>query len=343
MSGGNTKMDLTPVPHKRLPLPPGEYLNVAWLPDGTIAVNYVADPENVQRQMQPLEIYRLRPDGTEMRAISLPQQSGCVRTDYIVGGVLSDGRLLAGRDCLTGKPGDAGRSEAIAISLADGQVTSLAPLGSYSAAVTWRPRSSEGVASFAGGQCDSLTALGATGFLPAPEPVTIDGQTWYLDAAFRPGFEFSDSPELCKSYGRAREAQYTADSETIAFFASPDSVGVAGRRRENVPWNLYLAKPVAGGRLLDPTSIRRVFTGIQDPGGMAFSRDGRWVSVAGDFGSDLIGAWLIDTTTGHTRLLGKGLVNKTAFAPDERQVIATVTESLGHLESHLEVYTLPDR
>lgn len=73
------------------------------------------------------------------------------------------------------------------------------------------------------------------------------------------------------------------------------------------------------------------------------SRDGRWVSVAGDFGRDLVGAWLIDTTTGRARLLGRGLVNATAFSPDERQVIATVTDRLGHLESHLDVYTLPDR
>jgi hypothetical protein len=343
MSRGDANVDLTPVSQERLPLPPGEYRNVAWLPDGTIAVNYVAAPEDVQRQMQSLEIYRLQPDGTEMRVIPLPQQPGCVRTHYIVEGVLPDGRLLAGRDCLTGQPRDPGQSAAIAIDLIGGHVTSLAPLGSYSAAVAWRPRSSEGVASFAGGQCDSLTAIGASGFLPAPEPVTIDGQSWHLDVVFRPGFEFSDSPERCKPYGRARDAQYTEDGQTIAFFASPGSVGVAGRQRENVPWNLYLATPAAGGRLLDPASIRKVFPGIRDPHGMALSRDGRWVSVAGDFGSDLVGTWLIDTTTGRAQLLSKGLVNTTAFSPDERKVIATVTERLGSLESHLEVYTLPDR
>lgn len=343
MPRDDANVNLTPVPPERLPLPPGEYLNVVWLPDRTIAVNYVADPENVQRQMEPLKIYRLRPDGSEMRALPLPQLSGCVQTDYIVAGILPDGRLISRRDCLTGRIGEAGHADEIAIDLANLQVTSLAPLGSYNVAMAWRPRSSEGVASFAGGQCDSLTALGASGFLPAPGPVTIDGQTWYLDAVFRPGFEFSDSPDLCKPYGRARDGQYTEDGQTIAFFASPGSVGVAGRQRENVPWNLYLATPAAGGRLLDPASIRKVFTGIRDPHGMALSRDGRWVSVAGDFGSDLVGTWLIDTATGQARLLGKGLVNTTAFSPDERQVIATVFERLGGLESHLEVYTLPDR
>jgi len=343
-SRGDANVDLTPVPQERLPLPPGEYLNVAWLPDGTIAVNYVADPEDVQRQMEPLEAYRLEPDGTEMRVIPLPQQPGCVRTHHIVEGVLPDGRLLAGRDCLTGEPRDPGQSEAVAIDLIDGQVTSLAPLGSYSAAVAWRPRSSEGVASFAGGQCDSLTAIGASGFLPAPEPATIDGQSWHLDVAFRPGFfEFSGSPGLCKPYGRARDAQYTEDGQTIAFFASPGSVGISGKQRENVPWNLYLATPAADGQLLDPASIRKVFTGIRDPHGMALSRDGRWVSVAGDFGSDLAGAWLIDTVTGRARLLSKGSVNTTAFSPDERKVIATMFNRLGELESHLEIYTLPDR
>lgn len=343
MPRDDANVDLTPVPRERLPLPPGEYINVAWLPDGAIAVNYVADPGNIQRQTQPLEIYRLRPDGSEMRAIPLPQQPDCVRTHYIVEGVLPDGRLLAGRDCLTGRPGDAGQSEAIAINFDDGQVTSLAPLGTYSVTVAWRPRPAEGVASFAGGQCDSLTAIGASGFLPAPEPVTIEGQTWYLDTVFRPGFEFSDSPDLCKPYGRARDAQYTGDGQTIAFFASPGSAGVAGKQRENLPWNLYLATPVAGGQLLDPTTIRKVFTGIRDPHGMALSRDGRWVSVAGDLGNDLAGTWLIDTTTGHARLLGKGLVNATAFSPDEQKVIATVFDRLGELQSHLEIYTLPDR
>jgi len=343
MSRGDANVNMTPVPQGRLPLPPGEYLNVTWLPDGTIAVNYVADPGNMQRQTQPLKIYRLRPDGTEMGAISLPEQPGCVRTDYIVEGVLPDGRLVAGRDCLTGRPGDAGHSEAIAIDLDDGQVTSLAPLGAYSVTVAWRPQSSEGVASFAGGLCDSITAIGSSGFLPTSEPVTIDGLTWYLDAVFRPGFEFSDSPALCTAYGRARDAQYTPDGQTIAFFASPDSIGVAGRTRENVPWNLYLATPAAGGRLLNPASIRKVFTGIRDPHGMALSRDGRWVSVAGDPESDLVGTWLIDTVTGHARLLGKGSVNTTAFSPDERQVIAAVFERPGSLESYLEVYTLPGR
>jgi hypothetical protein len=265
-----------------------------------------------------------------------------VQTDYIVGGVLSDGRLLAGRDCFTGKPGEASRNEAIAVDLADGQVTSLAPLGSYSVSVAWRPQSSEGVASFAGGQCDSLTAIGASGFLSAPEPVMIDGHAWPFDVAFRPGFEFSDSPELCKSYGRARNGQYTEDGKTIAFFASPRSVGVAGRRREGIPWNLYLATPAAGGRLLDAASIRKVFTGIRDPHGMALSRDGSRAAVAGDFGSDRVGSWLVDTATGHARLLGKGAVNTTAFSPDERHVVAAVTERLGGLESHLEVYAVPD-
>lgn len=342
MSSDNAYVNPTPVPHERLRLPAGEYLNVAWLPDGTIAVNYVAVPENVQRQRLPLEIYRLRPDGTEVQVVPLPQQPSCVRTDYIVGGVLPDGRLLVGRDCYTGKSGDAGRSEAIALDLADGQVTSLAPLGSYSVSVAWRPQSSEGAASFAGGQCDSVTAVDASGFLPAPEPVTVDGHTWPLDVVFRPGFEFSDSPELCKPYGRARDAQYTKDGKIIAFFASPDSVGVAGKQREDIPWNLYLATPTAGGRLLDPASIRKVFTDIRDPHGMALSRDGRLVTLAGSFGSDRLGTWLIDTTTGHARLLGKGTVNTTAFSPDERKVIATVFERLGGLESHLEVYALPD-
>lgn len=343
MSGDDANVDLTAVPSQRLPLPPGEYLNVAWLPDGTIAVNYVADPENVQRQLLPLEIYRLRADGSGMRAISLPQQPGCVETDYLVEGVLSDGRLFARRDCLTGKIGKVLYGDDIAIDLADRQVTLLAPLGGYNAKVVWRPRSSQGVASFGGGQCDSLTALGASGFLPSPQPVTIDGQTWPLDVVFRPGFEFSDSPDLCKANGRARDAHYTEDGQTIAFFASPGSVGVGGNVREDVPWNLYLATAVSGGQLLDPASIRKVFTGIRDPHGAALSRNGRWVSVAGDFGSDRVGTWLIDTTTGHARLLGKGLVNTTAFSPDERKVIATVHERPGALESHLEVYTLPAR
>jgi hypothetical protein len=341
-SSPQSHLDLVPVPYQQLSLPPGEYVNVAWLPDGTVAVNYVADPENVHSQVQALQIYRLHLDGGRMRPVPLPQQPGCVRTDYIVGGTVPDGRLLAGRDCLTGKPGDAGRSAAIAVDLSSRKVTLLAPLRSFSAAVTRRPRSSEGAASYAGGQCDSLTAIAASGFLPAPRPVRIDGRSWPLDVVFRPGFEFSDSPSLCKPYGRARDAQYTADGRTIAFFASPATVGIAGRRREDVPWNLYLARAAAGGQLVDPASIRKVFTGIGDPHGMALSGDGRYASVAGDFGRDLTGTWLIDTITGRARLLGRGLANTTAFSPDERRVIATVTDRLGHLRSHLEIYTPPD-
>jgi len=338
---GVAGVDVRPVPSERLRLPPGEYLNVAWLPDGTIAVNYIADPEDVQSQRRPLKIYRLERDGTQMRELRLPQQPGCVRTDYIVNGVMADGRLLAGRNCVTGEPGDAGRSEAIAVDMATAQMTTMAPLRSYSAAVAWRPGASEGVASYAGGRCASLTAIDSSGFLPAPQPVMIDGRSWHLDTVFRPGFEFSNSPKLCQPYGRARDAQYTNDGNTIVFFASPQTIGVSGKRREDIPWNMYRASPVAGGQLLDATSIRKVLTGIGDPHGLALSQDGRWASVAGDFGRHWVGAWLTDTTTGRARLLGKGSVNTTAFSPDRRQVIATVTDRLGRLESHLEIYTLP--
>lgn len=70
-------MDLRTMPSDRLRYPRGQYANVIWLSDGTITVNYVAEPENVQRRMQALEIYRLRPDGTDMRAFPLIQLPAC--------------------------------------------------------------------------------------------------------------------------------------------------------------------------------------------------------------------------------------------------------------------------
>jgi WD40-like Beta Propeller Repeat len=285
------------LPGTRLDLPKGDMGGAAWLPDGHVYLNYTAS------QDAPLAVWRVRP-GQPAEHVTLPELSGCPRTDYLLPHALPDGRLGTSRSCRT----DSSGTDLVAYDPASGRLEVLAPMGHNApTGVSWRRDLQSGYVSTGSGICDGVAPLTRQGPGAFPGPVTLDGHTWRLDEVFR-----QSGDESCDAQGRAFGALLTPDERRLVFFASPQAQGHGGQVRTYQPvgiyiWDLPEGKPRAAVRGFDNTV------------GMAMSPDGRRVAIGGRRGKET-GLWLVDLDSGAMHKLARIRLASPAFSPDGRQL-----------------------
>jgi len=303
---------------RRLAAPTGTLFNVAWLPDGRIYFGRAVDAGG-----RP-ETWRIPASGGTAEQLRLADQPGCRLTKYLRVAALPDGQLGLARFCSKDPPlaTDTG-----AVDPRSGRYQPLAPLGDLNpSAVVWRKGLRSGFISYTTGTCAGLAPLSRRGPQRLPGPVTVDGRSWRLDEdVFAPG------GADCTDRGRADLPVLSPDERLLYFVASPESVGVTGRARTTVPWNLY-RWPLTGAQ---PQELTR---GLGQSVGLAISPDGRALVFAGLRDGDF-GLWLVDSSTRQVRRLAGGRFVSCTFSPDGRQVAAIADKDVDH--SHLDVFDLP--
>ena len=159
--------------------------------------------------------------------------------------------------------------------------------------------------------CESLLWVDDGGIRYPDIVVEGDGESWNLGSFFP---DASRGP--CTDQGRAAWPAWAPDGSAMAFFGSPESIGISGQARLDVPWNLYLLAPSA-------TEARHVLEGISHARALAWSPDSRWLAFSGERGGSE-GTWLYDTRTDQTIAISPSQALTLAWSPAGDEIAATV-------------------
>jgi len=138
-----------------------------------------------------------------------------------------------------------------------------------------------------------------------------DGESWNLGSFFR-----DTSTNSCTDQGRAFWPAWAPDGSRIAFFGSPESIGVSGQDRLDVPWNLYVIPPSAA-------KARPILGDITHARALSWSPDSRWLAFSGGLDGQE-GTWLLDTSDNRTIPISASEALALAWSPTGDQIAATV-------------------
>ena len=247
------------VPVQRVTAPRGDYGWLAWLPNGWLVVRY----EVSDRGQFTWRLWRLHLDGSGLTPLPLDADPACRQTRYYGPIALPDGRLGFERRCLSlkdasGRPLTEGSRYLMAYDVETGTVERLVaeqltfPTGQN----TWNPTMTRGLLGTGGSLCASLAWLTPARIEYPSFVIEEDGRSWPLD-------DYFGDEDTCTRDGRAGLPAWSPDGQTIAFLASPQSMGVDGFARLDQPWNLYLMDP-------EEQQPRKVLADIKGPGGLAW-------------------------------------------------------------------------
>lgn len=280
----NTAVQIVTVPG-----PSGIYMVPEWLIDGLVVEYQTSDC----RHAFCSRLYALKPDGSERRELSLPNQAGCDRNGFEAPTPLPDGRLGYILRC-----GPTGEFRDVLYMMAyDPNTEQTAPLLSYplpsrlvgTGGYSWNPEMTRGITSDGNGR-------------------TLHEQLYWIEPdRWEP---------LDVGFPQAYGASWSPDGQQIAFFGAPEQ-GLEGIDRLDAVYNLYLMQP-------DGTDVRPLVEGFRYPDSPAWSPDGRWLVFSAMFGNLIKrkGLWLIEVATGDRRLIVAGDYGWAAWSPDGRQLVA---------------------
>lgn len=301
---------------ERIQAPEGEYSGLAWLPSGWLVTGY--EPKEVgyePGQPRPTwRLWRFRLDDGAFEQLPLGDDPRCFQTRFKDPSTLPDGRLgfveLCGPPLIRGEPVRGADVYLMAYNLDTGEVKPLVPrpINTLISQFTWNPDLSRGVVG-AGDICASLLWLTQDGFEYFEITFSDEGRSWRLDEAFRRDLV----TEGCSDLGQANLPSWSPNGHWIAFFASPQSIGVKDLARLDVPWNLYLMDPVD----LKP---RRVLANIKYPRSLAWSPDSRWLAFGGEVVGRGRGLWLFAPATGALHRVTSKYILWLAWSPDGQQI-----------------------
>jgi hypothetical protein len=284
-------------------------MDLAWLRDGWLAITYYAHP--LTPSAFP-ELWRAKSDGSSFSRIALAADTACQHISYKFLSPLADGRVAVTEVC------DApqgilppARYAVIATTTDGGSVETLSAFQSTfnPSTISWNLAANQGVASHSSGICARIAWLTRSGVEPIHLTVSDGGRSWQLDDP-----RLSDSSRCDDaSLGRADGAEWSPDGRTIAFWASPQSIGHTGQSRLDAPWNLYV---------MDASNPKpeKVLSDIAHPGSLAWSPDGRWLVLAGDVSGKGKGTWLFAPANRSLKHATTDELAALAWSPDGQQV-----------------------
>jgi hypothetical protein len=134
------------------------------------------------------------------------------------------------------------------------------------------------------------------------------------ESRFRIDANLLESQGDCPAEGRADLPALSPDGGTLAFFASPDSIGHTGTARLDIPWNLFKITSASGDAEL-------VARDLLSPAALVWSPTGDRLLFNDGSSRESQGLWIVDLATGETTQIAREFLSKPAWSPDGRQVI----------------------
>jgi hypothetical protein len=286
----------------------GYYGGLAWPPGGWI---FVAHSSGAPGALP--EVGRFRPDGSGFAILTLPVDPSCARTYYAGFGVLHDGRLAIGKVCQSPAGVSPSASYAVvAYDPASGKTEQILPLQNKFAPgpVSFDRSDKRAVTAPGSSICVTIAYLTPEGVEPIPAVIKDSKVQWRLDDYFR-----TPSGSDCSQTARADGPDWSPDGRQIAFFGFPESLGVNGTARLDVPGSLYLLDPAT-------LNVRELVRDVKYPSNARWSPDGRWLAFSARDVPDVgRGTWLLSVDSGKLSRVSNRDLSDVAWAPDGTQLV----------------------
>lgn len=252
-----------------VPAEPADYAGVAWVDEERLVVAY--NPEGLHGG--EFQLWQLRTDGSDFRALPTTTDLDCMRLDDAEPTSLPDGRIGFVRSCALRDWTDEPTAQLLMAYDRDlDQPKALANPACRVSQYAWMPDMTQAFFGCGSRICQGIGAVSAGGI------DSVDAALGEGDQAFNLADHFEDEAD-CTATGRADLPAVRPDGEQVAFFASPQSVGIDGMARLDEHWNLYLMAP--GG-----DQPEEVLADIDEPTSLAWSPDGAWLAFSAEPSED---------------------------------------------------------
>lgn len=283
----------------RVPVESGDWTGVAWPRKDDLILGYAAG-------LGPDHLARVSLDGS-FSEIEPSEDPDCFATQYRFPiGVESE--IVAIKECMLLQPGVRSTYSLVEVNDKTGAVHPFlgTPTTYWMSTVSVSSSLDTAVVTVGGSLCGTLGVVRSSG-LVLPSLVIRDGdRSWNLDE----GYPVPNRGHACTPVGQASWPTWSPVGSGLAFFASPQSIGVDGIARGEVPSNLYL--------LPDPQSSAYsvLIRDINSARALTWSPDGEWLAFSGLLPDDGVGTWLLNPKTAHLIRVVEDEAEFIAWSPD---------------------------
>jgi hypothetical protein len=299
-------------PIKRLDMPPGNYFGAAWIDERNVVAAWKSGGIGGEGQLVSID-----PVTSGQKELPFaPDDEECWRAQEDRPTRLPDGRLGFIREC---QPRQFRNDLSIswhrlwAVDLANDRRELIFDLGDpprgnlYSISV--RAGMQEAAVYIGTRLCDGVARGDRTGVSPISIPLTDDPNGPNLDEPFK--LECADTIN-------ARDPVWSPDGRRLAVVASFDVKGREGLGRLDATWDLIVVTPEVGER-------KTLLRGLSEPSSVAWSGDGRWITLEDTQETGGGTTWLIDAASGRVmRLESNQRVTGLTWAPDSHALFGFV-------------------
>lgn len=281
--------DSAPIAPIKIPAPAGFYGTPIWLAPDLWVMSYEQRADDTASWT--FEIWRMRPDGSDLRPIPFPKnEDRCRRTEFDGPFRLWDGRVAVVRHCFWRD----GLSERVP----DLQ-SQVHGLGDYvdknweTHVLAWDPFTATTTQLLP----YEIPPFGTLAFAPDLSRGVLGEGAHIEDKLYWLGPKGLSLVDL--GMARSNTPTWSPDGEWIAFLGNRHLLGGPGPHWAGTSYDIWLMQAdcdtQSGGC---KRGVKRIIRNIQDIVGLSWSPDGQWLAFDGDPGGRGQGIWLRNVETG---------------------------------------------